>query len=137
MNFFHYAFKVRDLDSTRAFYVDILGCTEGRSTDTWIDFDFFGHQLSAHVSEDIPELDYCGIVDGVKVPIPHFGCLLSHEQFAVVNHRLESAKIEFVVKPQTRYAGEKGEQQTMFVLDFSGNPIEFKSFVDINAVFTS
>lgn len=137
MNYFHYAFKVRDIESTRAFYVDILGCTEGRSTDTWIDFDFFGHQLSAHVSEDIPELDYCGIVDGVKVPIPHFGCLLSHEQFAVVNHSLESAKIEFVVKPQTRYAGEKGEQQTMFVLDFSGNPIEFKSFVDINAVFTS
>lgn len=137
MNYFHYAFKVRDIESTRAFYVDILGCTEGRSTDTWIDFDFFGHQLSAHVSEDIPELDYCGIVDGVKVPIPHFGCLLSHEQFAVVNHSLESAKIEFVVKPQTRYAGEKSEQQTMFVLDFSGNPIEFKSFVDINAVFTS
>ena len=135
MNYFHYAFKIKDIQSTRSFYVDILGCKEGRSTETWIDFDFFGHQLSAHVSTDIPDLDYCGIVDGVKVPIPHFGCLLSTEQFSDVQQRFEKSEINFIVKPQTRYEGEAGEQQTMFVLDYSGNPIEFKSFASADGVF--
>jgi extradiol dioxygenase family protein len=81
MSTFHYAFKVRDIQTTRKFYIGILECKEGRSTESWIDFDFFGNQLSAHVSDDFPELDYCGKVDGVNVPIPHFGCLLSLEQF--------------------------------------------------------
>jgi hypothetical protein len=81
MNAFHYAFKVKDISSTRKFYLEILGCKEGRSTDTWIDFDFFGNQLSAHVSDNFPELDYCGKVDGISVPIPHFGCLLTKEKF--------------------------------------------------------
>ncbi|MBK1826880.1 VOC family protein [Haloferula rosea] len=125
---FHYAFKVADIESTREFYVGLLGCTEGRSTDRWIDFDFFGHQLSAHVSQDRPALDYCGVVDGVKVPIPHFGCLLPSDRFEEVRKRLADAGIEFIVEPQTRYAGQVGEQKTMFVLDFSGNPLEFKSF---------
>ena len=135
MNAFHYAFKVKDIDSTRKFYVDILGCVEGRSTESWIDFNFFGHQLSAHVSEDIPALDYCGLVDGVAVPIPHFGCLLDTEQFQTVQSRLEAADIKFIVAPQTRYAGQTGEQSTMFVLDFSGNPIEFKAFTNAGDVF--
>ena len=74
---FHYAFKVKDLASTRRFYVELMGCAEGRSTDTWIDFNFFGHQLSAHVSAERPPLDFCGLVDGVQVPIPHFGCILT------------------------------------------------------------
>jgi uncharacterized protein len=132
---FHYAFKVKDIESTRKFYITILGCTEGRSTDRWIDFDFFGNQLSAHISYNIPALDYCGLVDGVSVPIPHFGCVISIEDFNLIENRLVENNIEFVVKPQTRYANLKGEQKTMFVLDFSGNPLEFKAFKDENEMF--
>jgi len=135
MNSFHYAFKVKDIISTRKFYVEILGCNEGRSTENWIDFDFFGNQLSAHVSENFPELDYCGKVDGVHVPIPHFGCLLNKNDFFIVQKKLEQANVEFVVKPQKRYEGKIGEQMTMFVFDFSGNPIEFKSYSKENEVF--
>ena len=134
-NPFHYAFKVKDIASTKRFYVEILGCKEGRFTDTWYDFDFFGHQLSAHISDNIPELDYCGQVDGVSVPIPHFGCLLTLAQFDKVQSQLEDANIDFVVKPQTRYEGLSGEQKTMFVLDFSGNPIEFKAYTIAEEVF--
>jgi len=132
---FHYAFKIKDISSTRKFYIEILGCTEGRSTDTWIDFDFFGHQLSAHLSDKIQALDYCGKVDGVNIPIPHFGCILSMEEFQAVQKRLETADIKFVVQPQKRYADEVGEQWTMFVLDFSRNPIEFKAFKNEEDVF--
>ncbi|MEL7499755.1 MAG: VOC family protein [Planctomycetota bacterium] len=135
MNTFHFAFKVKDIESTKDFYVGILGCEEGRSTESWIDFDFFGHQLSAHVSENIPDLDYCGAVDGVKVPIPHFGCLLSELQFSSLRQRLESASIQYIVKPQTRYEGQDSEQSTMFVLDHSGNPLEFKSFKHADGIF--
>src|SRR5690606_33530405 len=120
---FHYAFKVKDIDSTRRFYIDLLGCEEGRSSATWIDFNFFGNQLSAHISDQFPELDYCGQVDGVNVPIPHFGCLLEIDEFKRIQHNLEQAGIKFVVKPQTRYEGQVGEQLTMFVFDLSGNPI--------------
>lgn len=134
-NPFHYAFKVKDIASTKRFYVEILGCKEGRFTDTWYDFDFFGHQLSAHISDQLLELDYCGQVDGVKVPIPHFGCLLTIDQFDRVQSQLEDANINFVVKPQTRYAGQVGEQKTMFILDFSGNPIEFKAYTNAEEVF--
>lgn len=137
MNSFHYAFKVKEIESTRQFYVNILGCEEGRSTETWIDFNFFGHQLSAHISKDIPPLDYCGKVDGINVPIPHFGCLLSIENFQKVKQHLEAAQIEFLVKPQERYKGQTGEQYTMFVFDFSGNPLEFKSFKNEEEVFLS
>lgn len=137
MNPFHYAFKVKDIASTRKFYVEMLGGTEGRSTDTWVDFDFFGHQLSAHVSQDIPTLDYCGKVDGVRVPIPHFGCILEVAQFKEIQERLEAHDSLFVVKPQVRYEGQRGEQLTMFVLDLSGNPIEFKAFKDNADIFAS
>ncbi len=132
---FHYAFKVKDIESTRKFYVDILGCKEGRSTEAWIDFDFFDNQLSAHISDNFPELDYCGKVDGISVPIPHFGCLLDKDQFERIQKKLESEKINFVVKPQTRYKGKVGEQLTMFVIDFSGNPLEFKSFSNHDEMF--
>lgn len=137
MNPFHFAFKVKNIDSTRAFYIELLGCAEGRSPQTWIDFDFFGHQLSAHVSNHRPELDYCGLVDGVAVPIPHFGCLLTKDQFSDVEQRLSQANIDFIVKPQTRYAGKTGEQRTLFVLDYSGNPLEFKAFHRPEEVFAS
>ena len=132
---FHLAFKVKDIPTTRQFYAEILGCREGRSSATWYDFDFFGHQLSAHISTNIPEQDYCGQVDGVSVPIPHFGCLLSVVQFEEVKNRLEQANVSFIVKPQVRYEGQPGEQMTMFVTDFSGNPLEFKAFSDESKIF--
>jgi extradiol dioxygenase family protein len=137
MNSFHYAFKVKDIVSTRKFYINILGCKEGRSTNTWIDFDFFGNQLSAHISTIFPKLDYCGKVDGINVPIPHFGCLLSTEDFLRIQQKFESENIEFLIKPQRRYQGKTGEQLTMFVFDFSGNPIEFKAFSNNDEVFSS
>ena len=136
MKSFHYAFKVKDLDSTRRFYMEILGCREGRSTETWIDFNFFGNQLSAHLSDNLPQTDFCGKVDGIQVPIPHFGCLLDRQEFERVQHGLESANIDFIVKPQKRYSDKAGEQMTMFVLDFSGNPLEFKSFTNEEEVFS-
>jgi uncharacterized protein len=132
---FHYAFKVKDIASTREFYISILGCKEGRSTEKWIDFDFFGNQLSAHISAHIPPLDYCGVVDGVSVPIPHFGCIISLPDFDRIQKNLEAHQIEFIIKPQIRYANERAAQKTMFVLDFSGNPIEFKAFENEDAVF--
>ncbi len=137
MNIFHLAFKVKDIESTRKFYIDLLGCEEGRSTSSWIDFNFFGHQLSAHVSNNIPELDYCGLVDDVRVPIPHFGCLLSPEQFKVIQKTFETEGINFIVKPQTRYLNQTGEQNTMFVCDYSGNPIEFKSYSSNEEIYSN
>ena len=136
MSTFHYAFKVKDIPSTRKFYVEILGCLEGRSTDTWIDFNFFENQLSAHISDQIPPLDYCGAVDGISVPIPHFGCLLSEPEFIAIQHRLETNDITFIVKPYKRYEGKPEEQWTMFVLDYSGNPLEFKAFTHRDAIYT-
>jgi extradiol dioxygenase family protein len=135
MRAFHYAFKVKDIQSTKVFYIDILGCNQGRFTESWIDFDFFGNQLSAHISNNIPKPDYCGTVDGVKVPIPHYGCILTLNQFEDVRLKLEKSNCKFIVKPQIRYKGLKGEQQTMFTEDFSGNPIEFKAFQNEDEIF--
>jgi len=134
-NTFHYAFKVKDLESTRHFYIHILGCEEGRSTESWVDFSLYGNQLSAHIGIIDKELDYCGTVDGVSVPIPHFGCLLTSLQFSELSEKLEEARIKFIVKPQVRYKGKSGQQQTMFVLDYSGNPLEFKSLEDNSELF--
>lgn len=136
MSAFHLAFKVKDIESTRKFYIELLGCQEGRSTETWIDFNFFGNQLSAHISNDFPALDYCGKVDGVSVPIPHFGCLLEKAEFKRIQKKLVEEKIDFIVKPHVRYEGKTGEQLTMFVFDFSGNPIEFKSFSNNDELFS-
>lgn len=136
MNPFHFSFKVKDLPSTKMFYGEILGCDMGRATDEWIDFDFFGSQISAHVSDNRPPLDYCGTVDDVSVPIPHFGCILSVEEFSQVEKRLKATKINFVISPRMRYEGMPGEQRTMFVLDFSDNPIEFKCFTRAEEIFS-
>lgn len=133
---FHYAFKVKDLASTRKFYMQVMACAEGRSTDTWVDFDLYGNQLSAHVGK-MEELDYCGHVDGITVPIPHFGCVLSGQEFDDLQARFEAANIEFLVKPLDRYVGQVGQQRTMFVMDYSGNPLEFKSMADDNELFAS
>lgn len=135
MKTFHYAFKVKDIASTRQFYIALLNGIEGRSTEDWIDFNFFGNQLSAHVSKDIPALDYCGNVDGIKVPIPHFGCLITVKEFEGIQSKLESIQTKFIIKPTLRYEGKTGEQRTMFFLDPSGNPIELKAFTNEAEVF--
>ena len=135
MKTFHYAFKVKDIASTRQFYIALLNCIEGRSTEDWIDFNFFGNQLSAHVSKDIPALDYCGNVDGIKVPIPHFGCLITVKEFEGIQSKLESIQTKFIIKPTLRYEGKTGEQRTMFFLDPSGNPIELKALTNEAEVF--
>lgn len=132
---FHYAFKVKDIASTRKFFVELLGCSEGRSTEHWIDFNFFGHQLSAHVSNNIAALDFSGKVDGIAVPMPHFGCILEPEEFQTIAAKLKANDIQFLIEPTLRYSGNVGEQWTMFVLDYSNNPIEFKAFTNEAEIF--
>lgn len=125
---FHFSFFVKSHDSARKFYGGLLGCKEGRSSDTWIDFDFYGNQLSLHISEDIPVSKPCGLVDNVIVPIPHFGCILPWNEFHELAEKLQKAEIEFIIEPVIRFAGKSGEQATMFFKDTSGNSLEFKSF---------
>lgn len=133
---FHYAFRVTDLTATRDFYTRVIGCREGRSTASWIDFDFFGNQISAHLADRLESMDPIGEVDAVKVPIPHFGAILSLSEFNAVKHRLEESGASFIVEPYLRYAGQKGQQYTLFLLDPSGNSLEFKSFVDEHELFS-
>lgn len=132
---FHFAFPVKDLASTRAFYAELLGCAEGRSTETWVDFDFFGNQISAHLGQPAPPGAF-GHVDGVQVPIPHAGALLPWERFEALARRLEAAGVRFVIPPSVRYRGLPAEQATMFLLDPSGNALELKAFLDPGAVYT-
>lgn len=108
----------------------------GRATEHWVDFNFFGHQLSAHVSAQIPALDYCGKVDGVQVPIPHFGCIISADVFENIAQKLKENEVKFIIEPQIRYPGKTGEQKIMFVLDFSNNPLEFKCFKNEDEIFS-
>jgi uncharacterized protein len=131
---FHHAFAVHDLASTRAFYGGLLGCQEGRSTDTWADFDFYGNQISAHLGRPLPPAA-TGDVEGVAVPIPHFGALLAWDEFEAIARRLDKAGTAFLIRPSVRYAGLPSEQATMFFLDPSGNPIELKAFRDPSAAF--
>ncbi len=133
---FHYAFFVRDLSSTRQFYGDILRCTEGRSTETWVDFDFFGNQISAHTTGPVVPTENTGQVEGIRVPLPHFGALLDWDAFSSLADRIRAAGVPFIVEPRIRYAGQRGEQATMFLLDPSGNALEFKSFKHPEHVFT-
>jgi len=129
---------VGDLTASRRFYGDLLGCREGRSADTWVDFDFFGHQLSLHLSppESIPQTPTnTGQVDGVAVPMPHFGAVLTHAQWQQVADKLSAAKAPFVLQPQIRYANAEAEQRTLFVLDPSGHAIELKSMTNAQALF--
>jgi extradiol dioxygenase family protein len=134
---FHFAFFVRDLESTRRFYGDILGCNEGRSTDTWVDFDFFGNQISAHTTGTVTSTQNTGKVEDLLVPMPHFGALLGWEEFQAVAARIREAGHPFILEPRIRYAGQPGEQATMFLLDPSGNALEFKSFRNSAHVFTA
>ncbi len=133
---FHLAIHVRDLDAARDFYGRILGCTEGRSTDTWVDFDFFGHQLSLHLGEPFATAR-TGRVGDKLVPMPHFGIVLLLPDWLAMAERLQAAGTDFVLAPQVRFEGEPGEQRTMFFLDPFGNPIEVKGFKSWDAVYES
>lgn len=136
MSIFHFAFNVTDLDQTRAFYGGLLGCAEGRSTDTWVDFDFFGHQLSCHLGTPMT-VAATGLVGDHKVPMPHFGIVLEYADWRALADRLEAAGVDFVLAPQTRFAGEPGEQSTMFFMDPSGNPVEVKGLADMSGAFAT
>ena len=138
---FHLAMPVHDLAAARSFYGDLLGCPEGRSAPSWVDFDLYGHQFVAHLDPRLAELDVDrpdGLrneVDGDSVPVPHFGVLLDPDQWRQLADRLLAADVEFVIEPHTRFAGEVGEQSTMFLFDPSGNALEFKAFADDGQVF--
>lgn len=132
---FHLAFPVNDIESTRRFYVDLLGCRIGRESDKWIDFDFFGHQITAHVSPQEARQVAANPVDGDDVPVRHFGAILEWDAWHALAERLQQAKAQFVIPPHIRFKGEVGEQATMFITDPSGNALEFKSFQNMSRVF--
>ncbi len=131
---FHLAFPVRDLAEARGFYGGLLGCAEGRSSDEWVDFDFRGHQIVAHLA---PATDGAAtnLVDGENVPVRHFGLILDLADWDALAERLTAAGVAFLIEPQTRFEGGPGEQATMFFLDPSGNALEFKAFADEAMIF--
>ena len=131
---FHLAFNVTDLEETREFYRDVLGCIEGRSTETWVDFNFFGHQISMHLGEPF-KVQNTGKVGEHLVAMPHLGVVLQLEEWKRVAKRLEDVGTEFIIAPTGRFIGEVGEQYTMFFTDPSGNPIEIKGFESLDTVF--
>lgn len=131
---FHLAYHVKDLDDARRFYGDVLGCEEGRSTDTWVDFDFFGHQISLHLGEPFA-VTRTGKVGNHLVLMPHMGVVLRLADWFALAERLERKGVNFEIPPVVRFEGEPGEQRTMFFLDPSGNPIEVKGFADFDGLF--
>lgn len=131
---FHLAYHVKDLDASRAFYGGLLGCTEGRSTETWVDFDFFGHQISLHLGEPFAVAN-TGQVGEHRVPMPHLGLVMEMADWRALADRLTAHGLAFVIPPSLRFVGEPGEQATMFFLDPSGNPIEIKGFADFDQVY--
>ena len=136
LNPFHLAIPVSNLEESVAYYKDTLGLREGRSSNKWADFDFFGHQLVCHVSDSINE-QVTNPVDGEEVPIPHFGVVLSIEEFEEFLLQINDKNINFIIKPTIRFKGEIGEQRTMFFKDPSGNAIEIKAFKDMDNLFSS
>lgn len=130
---FHLAFPVDDLAATRAFYGGVLGCDEGRSADRWVDFDFQGHQITAHLGPRMAEI--ANDVDAHSVPVPHFGLIVSLPVWEELRDRLVAAGTNFIIEPHIRFAGEVGEQATMFLRDPAGNALEFKAFVDLAALY--
>ena len=133
---FHLAFPVHDLAAAREFYGGLLGCPEGRSSDAWIDFDLFGHQIVAHLASS-PAADepHHNPVDGHDVPVPHFGVVLAMEDWKKLRDHLQAAGVAFVIEPYVRFAGEVGEQATMFFRDPSGNALEIKAFANLEGMF--
>ena len=133
---FHIAFPVDDLAAARHFYGTVLGCPEGRSSEQWIDFNFFGHQIVAHHKPaEKKEAAHANPVDGHDVPIPHFGVVLTPADWQALAERVRSAGVTFVIEPYTRFEGQPGEQSTMFFHDPAGNALEFKAFADLSQMF--
>ena len=132
---FHLAFPVTSLADARAFYGELLGCPEGRSSEDWVDFDFHGHQIVAHLAPEEARAVAAHDVDGDAVPVRHFGLVLSMEAWQALADRLRRAGTRFVIEPHTRFAGQPGEQATMFLLDPCGNALEFKAFADPSRLF--
>lgn len=130
---FHLAIPVDDLTAARAFYGEVLGCPQGRDSDTWVDWDLMGHQLVTHLAPKGPEAN--NPVDGHGVPVPHFGLVLDVPAFHALAERLRAAGVEFVIEPYVRFAGQPGEQWTMFLRDPAGNALEFKAFADESQLF--
>ena len=133
---FHLAYHVDDLEAARAFYGGLMGCDEGRNTDTWVDFDFFGHQISLHLGTPFATAN-TGKVGEQMVSMPHLGVILPLEDWQALADRLTEAGIDFVIPPSHRFAGQPGEQWTMFFRDPSGNPIEVKGFADMAGVYAT
>jgi extradiol dioxygenase family protein len=132
---FHLAFPVTSLAKARAFYGGLLGCREGRSSENWVDFDFYGHQIVAHLAQDEAGHRGTSAVDGDNVPVRHFGAVLSMDEWQRLAQKLKGAGVKFVIEPHLRFQGEVGEQATMFLLDPCGNALEFKAFKDIGRLF--
>jgi extradiol dioxygenase family protein len=132
---FHLAFPVHSLEEARAFYGGLLGCPEGRSSDTWVDFDFRGHQIVAHLAPEELRASAEHDVDGDAVPVRHFGLVLSMTDWEALAEKLRAAGTAFVIEPHVRFRGQAGEQATMFLLDPSGNALEFKAFADRSRLF--
>ena len=132
---FHLAAPIKDIEATRAFYAGLLGCGQGRETDRWIDFDFFGHQVSFHLADMDQSNDPTNSVDGKQVPVRHFGAVLDWDDWHTLSETLQNAGTAFIIEPYIRFKGETGEQATMFFLDPSGNALEFKSFKDESQIF--
>ena len=132
---FHLAFPVRDLSEARAFYGNLLGCPEGRSSDEWVDFDFFGHQIVAHLSPNEAGHKAHNLVDGDAVPVRHFGVILTMPEWHALADKLRKENISFVIEPDIRFLGEPGEQATFFFLDPRGNALEFKAFENEDRIF--
>ena len=135
-NPFHIAIPVNDLVKAADFYENILGCQRGRASDSWIDFNLFGHQLVCHFVEEANRLN-TNPVDGDEVPVPHFGVILSFDQFDELVRQLKQKNHIFIIEPKIRFAGQPGEQRTMFLKDPSGNALEFKAFKNLDSLFTS
>ena len=136
MNVFHLAYTVTDLDSASRFYGELLECQEGRSTDTWVDFNFFGNRLSLHVGKVVKRSKTTSNVDDISVPVPHFGCVLDWDTFHNLADKLKSAGIQFIIEPTIRFKGMPGEQATMFFEDPFQNAIEFKTYQNPSEVFS-
>ena len=132
---FHLAFPVHDLAAARAFYGGLLGCAEGRSSEHWVDFDFHGHQVVAHLSPSEARPAAANQVDGKDVPVRHFGVILAWDAWHALADRLRAAGVRFIIEPGIRFPGQVGEQATMFLLDPSGNALEFKTFRDMSRIF--
>lgn len=137
LNPFHLAIPVKEIVATRSFYRDVMGCSEGRSSDHWVDFDFYGHQLVIHQVPQKEEEAPSNPVDGHDVPVPHFGVVLDWEDWQSLSERLTAAKMDFIIEPYIRFEGQPGEQATMFFKDPSGNALEFKAFKDMGQLFAS